>query len=132
MMPPSIILFDGVCNLCNRSVDVVIRHDRKRVFRFASLQSPVAQIRLQRLGYARNPTESIVLIEGDRHSTESTAVLRIATRLPWPWPLLAVFWLIPRPLRDWGYRLVAKNRFRWFGQRSQCRIPTAEEQSLFL
>ena len=131
-MPPPIILFDGVCNLCNRGVDLVIRSDRRRVFRFASLQSPVAQLRLRQLGYSRDSLESMLLIEADRLSSESTAVLRIAARLSWPWPLLAVFWLIPRPVRDWGYRIVARNRTRWFGRRQQCRIPTAEEQAMFL
>ena len=132
MMSPPIILFDGICNLCNRGVDLVIRHDRRRVFRFASLQSPVAQLRLRQLGYSRDSMESVLLIEADRVSSESTAVLKIAGRLPWPWPLLAVFWLLPRPVRDWGYRIVARNRYRWFGQRSQCRMPTPEEKSLFL
>lgn len=131
-MAPPIILFDGVCNLCNRAVDLVIRHDRRREFRFASLQSPLAQLRLRELGHAGNPLDSIVLIDGDRLSTESTAILRIAARLSWPWPLLSVFWLVPRPVRDWVYRVVAKHRYRWFGQRQQCRIPTAEEQALFL
>lgn len=133
MIDHPVILFDGVCNLCNASVDFVVRRDRRVRFRLAPLQSQVAR----ELVGARRATDtmpdSVVLVERDgRVFTRSTAALRIVRRLRFPWPLLYVFVLVPRPLRDIVYDWIARNRYRWFGVRDTCRLPTPEERSRFL
>ncbi len=124
-----IILFDGVCNLCNGAVTFIIDRDPKGVFAFAPLQSDVAY---DLIGSAADRLESLVLVEGDTHYTESTAALRIARRLRGPWPLLYGLIIVPRALRDSVYRLVARNRYRWFGKRDSCRVPTPELRERFL
>lgn len=127
-----ILLFDGVCNLCNGSVQFVIRCDPGARIRFASLQSKVGQRYLDRLRIDRQALDSLILIEGDRWSRESDAVLRIARYLKGPWTALAILRLIPRPLRDRLYRLIARNRYRWFGKRESCWLPTPELRARFL
>lgn len=129
---PAVILFDGVCNLCNGLVQFVIARDPARRFRFASLQSDVAQRRLEGAGIAANVPDSIVLLEEGRLFTRSTAALRIARRLRFPWSLAFALIVVPRPLRDWVYSLVARNRYRWFGRRETCMIPTPELEERFL
>src|SRR5262249_11131123 len=119
----SIILFDGVCNLCNSSVDFIIRRDRRARFRFASLQSAPARLLLREFGLDDSDPKSIVLIENGRAYCRSTAALRIARRLCGPWPLFYVLIVIPPALRDWIYDLMARNRYRWFGRRETCRVP---------
>jgi predicted DCC family thiol-disulfide oxidoreductase YuxK len=127
-----ILLFDGVCNLCNGSVQFIIRRDPKARFRFASLQSEAGQRYLDELRIDRQAVDSVILIEGDRWSKEGDAALRIARLLPGPWKALTVFRLLPRPLRDRLYRLVARNRYRWFGKRESCWLPTPELRGRFL
>lgn len=126
------ILFDGVCNLCNSSVNFVIDRDTKNQFKFASLQSEFGQEQVQRLGEDPGQLNSIVLIEGDRFYRKSTAALRIARRLSGGWPLLFAFVIIPPFLRDMAYDFIAKNRYRWFGKEDTCRIPTPELSHRFL
>ncbi|NNF04208.1 MAG: thiol-disulfide oxidoreductase DCC family protein [Rhodothermales bacterium] len=125
------ILFDGVCNLCNASVDRVIRNDQAAVFRFASLQSQAARRLLEPHDVDPDRLESIVLIDNGIHR-ESAAVLRIARRMDGFWPLLGIFAVVPAFIRDPVYRWVARNRYRWFGKRDTCRIPTPEERARFL
>jgi predicted DCC family thiol-disulfide oxidoreductase YuxK len=133
-----VILFDGVCNLCNRAVQFVVRHDRHRRFLFASLQSRAAArllrgrpgVEVMEAMEAR--PESVVLVHGDRIYTRSTAALRIAGGLGFPWSLGSVLVAVPRPLRDWVYDVVARNRYRWFGKRDVCMVPTPELQARFL
>ncbi len=127
-----ILLFDGVCNLCNGSVQFIIRRDPGARFRFASLQSEVGQRYLDELRIDREALDSLILVEGDRWSKESDAVLRIARLLGGPWKALAVFRLLPRPLRDRLYRLIARNRYRWFGKQESCWLPTPELRGRFL
>ncbi|HEV2854272.1 MAG TPA: thiol-disulfide oxidoreductase DCC family protein [Thermoanaerobaculia bacterium] len=127
-----IILFDGVCNLCNRSVQMILRHDRKARYRFASLQSPVGERLRDELGIDREKVDSVILIEGDRWYKESAAALRIAGGLGGPWKTLLIFRLIPTPLRDAAYRLIARNRYRWFGKTETCWLPTPELRGRFL
>jgi len=127
-----VVLFDGVCNLCAGAVQFVLRRDRAGRFRFAALQSAAAQQLLATAGVVRPALDSIVLVEPDRTSTRSTAVLRIAMGLRFPWPLAAVLLLVPRPLRDLVYDLVARRRYRWFGQRASCWVPTAATRARFL
>ena len=127
-----IVLFDGVCNLCNGSVQFIIGRDPVGHFRFASLQSPVGQELQTRLGIDPQALDSVILVEGDRWYKESDAALRIARGMKGAWKLLAVFRLIPRPLRDAAYRLIARNRYRWFGKQETCWLPTPELRGRFL
>ncbi|NNF74611.1 MAG: thiol-disulfide oxidoreductase DCC family protein [Flavobacteriaceae bacterium] len=128
-----LILFDGVCNLCNNSVNFVIRHDKKDRFMFASLQSELGkQIAKEKLQEAIG-TDSIILVEND--STlflKSTAALKIAAALRFPINLLVIFLIIPKALRNWVYDYVAKNRYKWYGKRDACMIPTDDIKSKFL
>lgn len=127
-----LLLFDGDCNLCNGSVQFVLKRDAKAKFRFASLQSQVGREAWQRCAPGMPLPESIVLIRGDQAQIKSTAALAVARGLPWPWPLLAVFWLVPAPLRNLVYDWVARNRIRWFGKREECWIPRPEWRARFL
>lgn len=128
----SIILFDGECNLCNSSVNFVIRHDKKNHFRFAALQSEAGKELLKQFNITNLPNESFVLIEHNKAFTRSTAVLRVTKRLNKLYPLLYVFIIIPSPIRNFLYDLTARNRYKWFGKRDQCMIPTDELRSKFL
>ncbi len=129
----AVVLFDGECNLCNRSVRFVLARDHADRFRFASLQSDTGRALLEQhkvTGAGAGENGSIVLIEQGEPSTRSTAALRIARRLNFPWRLLAVFLLVPRPLRDAAYNLVARNRYRWFGKTDSCNINPAVRAAL--
>jgi predicted DCC family thiol-disulfide oxidoreductase YuxK len=126
-----VVLFDGYCHLCDRSVQFVLDHDRRRVFRFAPSQSPGARPFLDRCGLGSAPG-TIVFVERDGWSVRSTAAIQMARRLGLPWSLATVALIVPAALRDVGYRVIARNRLRWFGQRDTCRLPTPEESGLFL
>lgn len=130
--PHAVVLFDGVCNLCNASVNFVIDRDPAGYFRFGALQSEEAAPLLRRAGLAPDHLGSIVLVEGGQVYTRSTAALRIARRLSGAWPLLAVFLAVPRPIRDAVYDVIARYRYRWFGREEACRIPTPELRARFL
>ncbi|MCH7638529.1 MAG: DUF393 domain-containing protein [Bacteroidetes bacterium] len=127
-----IILFDGVCNLCNHAVDFVIDRDPELVFRFASLQSHLGERLLTGFEIDTNETDSLVLIEEGRAYVCSTAALRIVRRLGKLWPAVYGLIVVPRPLRDAVYKAIARRRYRWFGRRETCRLPTPEEQARFL
>lgn len=128
----AVVLFDGVCNLCNSSVNFVIDRDPDGYFKFAALQDEkVAPLRA-RFGITPEYLDSILLVEDGQCYRESTAALRIARRLKGAWPLLYGFILVPRPLRDVVYRWIARNRYRWFGKRDTCRIPTPELRARFV
>jgi predicted DCC family thiol-disulfide oxidoreductase YuxK len=128
----AIILFDGVCNFCNQWVNLVIQYDRKGRFQFASLQSEVAKSILTKHAVDTIDQDSVVLIEGDQVYTRSAAILRILRHMDGWWKWLYLFVIIPRPLRDLGYRWFAKNRYRFFGKREECMIPTPEMRKRFL
>ena len=127
-----IVLFDGVCNLCSSSVQFIIKRDPEGRFRFASLQSPLGEELLTRFGINRGVTDSVILVEGDHYYQESDAALRVARGLKGAWKALAVLRAIPRPLRDAAYRLIARNRYRWFGKQETCWLPTPELRGRFL
>jgi predicted DCC family thiol-disulfide oxidoreductase YuxK len=129
---PSTILFDGVCNLCNGAVQFIIRHDPKGHFRFAAQQSDAGQAFLQELNISAEGIDTIILIEGDQYYTQSTAALRIAKHLSGFWPVLYVGILVPPLLRNGIYAYIARNRYRWFGRKDQCMLPTAEIKKRFL
>jgi predicted DCC family thiol-disulfide oxidoreductase YuxK len=126
-----IVFFDGVCGLCNSSVDFVLRHDRQGRMRFAPLQGETAARLLP--AEDRDNLGSLVLWEDGRAYRRSTAVVRILSKLGGGWTVLAAgMWLIPAPLRNAGYRIVAKLRYRLFGKKETCRLPSPEERSRFL
>ena len=132
-MPSDIILFDGVCNLCNGFVQFIIRHDPAGRFRFAALQSEAGQALLVAHGLAPvAEPESVLLFSGGRLYSHSTAVLGIARGLGWPWRLAGVGKVLPRAWRDALYRFVARHRYRWFGRQESCMLPTPALKSRFL
>ena len=127
-----IILFDGVCNLCNSSVDFIIQRDKGQQFLLASLQSAAGQQILQDFNLPKEEFDTLVLVDRGRIYLRSTAALRIARELSGGWALFYAFIVVPAFLRDAVYRLVARHRFNWFGQRDSCRLPTPEERARFL
>jgi len=131
-MANPVVLFDGVCNLCSGSVQLIIERDPEARFRFASLQSEAGQRLQAEHGIDPQDLNSVLLIEDGRWFKESDAALRIAGRLRGAWRLLAAFRLVPRPLRDLVYRFIARNRYRWFGKTESCWLPTPDLRSRFL
>jgi predicted DCC family thiol-disulfide oxidoreductase YuxK len=127
-----VILFDGVCNLCNGFVLFVIDRDPKKKFSFASMQSEFAQRNLEALGRDLRNFDSVVLLSRGKVYLRSSAVLQVVRRLNWPWRFAAIFLICPTWLRDFAYKLVAKNRYRLFGKLNACRLPTPELRSRFL
>lgn len=127
----AIILFDGVCNFCSGSVKFIIKRDPAAYFKFASLQSDIGE-QLTEEYNVNKEVDSIVLIENHRYYTESTAALRIAKRLKGGWRLFYVLKIIPKFLRDKPYKFVAKNRYKWFGKKDACMIPTPDIRKRFL
>jgi predicted DCC family thiol-disulfide oxidoreductase YuxK len=129
----SIILFDGVCNLCNGSLQFVLKHDVKKRFLFASLQSDAAtNILLQLNQKSFKYYDSIILVENEKVFIKSTAALRIAKKLKGLVSLVYVFIIVPKPLRDLIYDYIAKNRYKWFGKKNKCMIPDKEVANRFL
>ena len=131
-MDQAIILFDGVCNFCNSSVNFIIDRDPKNYFTFGALQSIKGQALLERYGLSQTALDTLILIESKQIYSRSTAALRIAKRLSGLWPLFYCFVIIPRFLRDPIYGLIAKYRYKIFGKREVCRVPTPEEKARFL
>ena len=127
-----IVLFDGVCKFCDASVNFLLDHDRAGRVRFAALQSDAGQALLRQFGLRGDRFDTLVLVEGRRYFLRSTAALRLARHLDFPWPLLSALLLLPAFLRDAAYDLLAANRFRWFGQLDACRVPTPEVRGRFL
>jgi predicted DCC family thiol-disulfide oxidoreductase YuxK len=126
MVEHPILFFDGLCGLCNSSVDFVMKRDTRDVFRYAPLQGETAARHLSEKD--RVDLNSVVLKTPEGLYRHTSAVVRILWKLPGIWPVLgALLWLIPRPIRNFGYRLVAKNRYRIFGKKETCRLPTPEE-----
>jgi predicted DCC family thiol-disulfide oxidoreductase YuxK len=130
-LPPRVVLFDGVCNVCNAAVNFIIDRDPSRRFHFASLQSAVGRKVTEAHGI-EGGIDTVVLVEEGRAYTESSAVLQVARHLGGLWPLLRVFVVIPRAIRDPLYRYFAANRYRWFGRRQVCRVPAPEVRERFI
>lgn len=126
----SVLFFDGVCNLCNRTVDFLIRHDKKRVLRYAPLQGTSARELLDANAIQSLP--SVVLLDKSGTYQRSTAVLRAVAKLGGPWRLARLLLIIPVTVRDTIYDWIAKNRYKWFGKRESCRLPSPEERAMFL
>lgn len=129
---PALVLFDGVCNLCQGSVQFILKRDPRGRFRFASLQSDEGSRRLAEHGLPSESLTTLVLLEEGKAYLRSTAALRIARHLSGAWPLAAVFLLVPRPLRDRIYDFIARNRYRWFGKTEACLLPRPEWRERFL
>jgi predicted DCC family thiol-disulfide oxidoreductase YuxK len=127
-----IILFDGVCNLCNSTVQFVIKNDTKKIFRFASLQSSFGQNILQQHQLNTKELSSLVVLEKDFIYTKSTGALHIAQKLKFPFNLLYGLIIVPPFIRNAVYKFVAKNRYKWFGKTETCWVPTPELKTLFL
>ncbi|MBA2561860.1 MAG: thiol-disulfide oxidoreductase DCC family protein [Chitinophagaceae bacterium] len=132
MNQQSIILFDGVCNLCNSAVQFIIKRDKKNYFRFASLQSAHGQELLSNYNLPLNDLNSFVLIENEKAYTRSTGALRVSKKLNKLWPLLYSFIIIPKFIRDSVYKWIAGNRYKWFGKKSECMIPSPQLKARFL
>lgn len=128
-----VVLFDGVCSLCDATVRFVSARDPQGAFVFAPLQSEAAKMLLAPMGTTPAPEpETVLLIEGGELYTHSTAALRIARRLVWPWRALWLLIVVPRPLRDAVYRFVARHRYRWFGRKDTCSRPSRVLAERFL
>ena len=132
-MNKKIILFDGVCNLCNRTVQFVIKHDKKDEFRFTTLQGEIGKQLVKERHIDTDTVDSIILIEpGIAYYTKSTAALKIGASFGGAWKLLYVLDLIPSSLSDIVYDFVARNRYKWYGKKDACMIPTPELKDKFL
>lgn len=127
-----IILFDGVCNLCNNAITFVIKRDPKDRFRYAPLQSTTGEALSAKFNIDLSKVDSIILISNNKAYTKSSAALRIALRLTGLWPLLSVFLIIPPFIRNGVYDYIARNRYQWFGKKDACMIPTPELKAKFL
>jgi len=130
--PRGVVLFDGVCNLCNSTVSFLIKRDKNKIFRFAHLQSETARSLLEKHQLEGKGVDSIVYIEKEKSYIKSTAVLKILRHLKQPYPLLYIFIIIPLFMRNAAYNLIANNRYRWFGKYDNCIVPTDELKERFL
>ena len=140
----AVVLFDGVCNFCDASVNFIIEHDKEGYFKFAPLQSNEGSRLANQHGFESAsatsesaatdliPIDSVVLIEEGNAYTHSTAALRILKRLGPPWSWLSALIIVPRPIRDWAYRVFARYRYRIFGRKDQCMLPSPEVRARFL
>ena len=128
-----IILFDGICNLCNGSVTFILEREKRPIFKFASIQSEAGKELLNRCGLPSGYSEAVVLIDNAKIYLGSTAALKIGKTLRFPWSLLfyAAF-IVPKLIRDWVYNQIARHRYLWFGKRAVCMVPTQELESRFL
>ncbi|MCZ6554841.1 MAG: thiol-disulfide oxidoreductase DCC family protein [Thermodesulfobacteriota bacterium] len=127
-----VILFDGVCNLCNGSVLFILNRDPSGIFRFAPLQSETGKNLLSKFDLPNDKFDSIILVENNEYYLRSTAALKILQRLGALWKIVYVFMLVPRPVRDYIYDIVARNRYKWYGKRAECMIPSSDIESRFL
>lgn len=131
MTDQPVIFFDGVCNLCNAAVQFVIRHDQQGKFKFTPLQAEYAKVHL--IGQIdEKKLNTILLLEKGKLYSKSSAALRVARQLNGLLPLLSVFLIVPKFIRDWVYDLISKNRYKWWGKRESCWVPTPELKSRFL
>ncbi|MBS1492428.1 MAG: thiol-disulfide oxidoreductase DCC family protein [Bacteroidetes bacterium] len=128
----NIILFDGVCNFCDSSVNFIIDRDKKNIFKFAALQSEKGQEILEYFSLPKDDFDSFVFIENDKVFKKSSAALKIANKLGGIWKIFYPLIVVPKFLRDFFYSLIANNRYKLFGKKDACRIPTPELKQKFL
>ena len=129
---PLIILFDGVCNLCNATVQFILKRDKHSKFKFASIQGEFGQSTLTQFGLPTTNLNSFVLLEGEKIYTHSTGALRVFLHLGGIWKMFYVFIIVPRFIRDGVYNFIARNRYKWFGKKESCYLPTADLRNRFL
>ena len=127
-----IVLFDGVCHLCDGAVHFIIKREKSAVLYFAPLQSKIGRDLLLRHGYPESYLDGLVLIENNRPYDRSSACLRIAGKLKFPWNLFFLCLVIPKPIRDVLYSIIARYRYRFFGKKEVCSIPSTEDRQHFL
>ena len=127
-----VILFDGVCNFCNAMVNFIIRHDKKNIFIFAALQSESGKKLLEQYKIDWKANDSFVVIENGKAHIKGNAALKLYNKLPWYWKWTQFFWIVPRFIRDGVYNFIAKNRYKWFGKKEECMIPSAGVKEKFL
>jgi len=127
-----VILFDGVCNFCNSSVNFIIDNDKNNKFKFASLQSVFGQKILEKFNLPVNSFSTLILTDGKTYYTRSSAALRIAKHLRFPYNLFYTFIIVPPFIRNLFYDIIARNRYKWFGKRDSCRLPSLEERDKFI
>ncbi|MBN8701890.1 MAG: thiol-disulfide oxidoreductase DCC family protein [Bacteroidetes bacterium] len=128
----NILLFDGVCNFCNKSVQFIIKRDSSEKFKFASLQSEIGQTLLKKFGLETSNLDSFVYIKNDSYFVKSSAALHVLKELGGIWQLFYFLLIIPKPLRDFVYNFISKRRYQLFGKRDSCMIPTDATKHLFL
>ena len=131
-LPANIVLYDGVCNLCTGTVRFAVDRDPEGRIHYASLQSKLGHALMEHVGLPSGRYDTFVFVEDGVAHVRSTAALRLAKKLRGPWPAMSVFLIVPRPIRDFVYRLVSKSRYLWFGRTDACRIPTPDERERFL
>lgn len=133
-LPPDrpVVLFDGICNLCNSSVRFILKHDTREQFLFSSLQSDASKKLLLHLNYKIRQMNSILLVENGEIHEKTDAVLKIASGLRFPWHLATVFRIVPRKLRDNIYDYVARNRYKWFGKKDRCTYSMRANENMFI
>lgn len=129
----NVILFDGVCNLCNTSVNQVIKYDQKNLYLFCALQSETGKKLTSKIGIETEKIDSIILYEpGVSYDIKSTAVLKIMSSFGGVWSLTKIFFILPESFRNFLYDFVARNRYKWYGKKESCRVPTPELKAKFL
>jgi predicted DCC family thiol-disulfide oxidoreductase YuxK len=128
----SVILFDGVCNLCNASIDFILKRDKENQFLVGALQEEAGKKLLAQFEVNPKYLDSLVLIEDDQIYFRSTAALKIAKKLSGLWPLFHGFIILPSKIRDGIYDWIGRNRYHWFGKKTTCRLPTPEEKAKFI
>ena len=127
-----VVLFDGVCNYCNAMVNFLIRQDKKKKYLFATLQSNFGQQVLRQWNLPVDSFDSFLVLDKGNLYSKSTAALRLYNQLPWYWKWTQLFWIFPKFLRDAAYNIIAKNRYKWFGKKDECMIPSPELKERFL
>ena len=128
-----LVLFDGICNLCNASVNFIIKNDKKDRFRFTPIQSKVGQQIIKDLNIDTKKTDSIILYSEKKEiSYKSTAALLIVKHLGFPRHIMVIFLIVPKFIRNWVYDFIARNRYKWYGKREKCMLPTSELQKKFI
>ncbi|QJC89895.1 thiol-disulfide oxidoreductase DCC family protein [Bacillus inaquosorum] len=131
-IPNRVLLFDGVCNLCNGAVQFIIKRDPDGLISFTSLQSETGQSLLKKSGLPTDQFDSFVFIEDGRVYTKSTAAIKVFRHLRGPWRLFVLFFAVPKPVRDMIYSFIAKNRYKWFGKKNECMLPSPSIKKRFL
>ncbi len=129
---PYIIFYDGICGLCNQSIQFIIRHDNKEIFRFASLDSEFAKSHLKSNYIKTENIDTIILMVNNKSYLYSEAILKIFSLLGFPYKILLIGFILPKSIRDWIYKWIARNRYKIWGKYDSCPLPTEHQRKLFL